>query len=46
MSRTNARPIATVLATILVMGLSIYGVLIAVARFGDKRQLEIEQVIV
>ncbi len=46
MSRTNLRPIATVLATIVIMGLSIYGVLIAVARSGDERQLQIEEIIV
>jgi len=46
MAPNRFRPIATVLATILTLGLSIYIVLIAVARSGDERQRTIEQTIV
>jgi signal transduction histidine kinase len=42
----SVRPIVTVLATILTLGLAIYLVLSAVARSGDGRQHVIEQVIV
>jgi signal transduction histidine kinase len=46
MEPSRFRPIATVLATILTLGLSIYIVLMAVARSGDERQRAIEQTIV
>jgi signal transduction histidine kinase len=46
MAPNRFRPIATMLATILTLGLSIYIVLIAVARSGDERQRAIEQTIV
>ena len=44
--RASIRPIVTVCATIILMGLSLYGVLIAVARSGDDRQRQIEETIV
>jgi two-component system cell cycle sensor histidine kinase PleC len=46
MEPSRFRPIVTVLATILTLGLSIYVVLLTVARSGDERQQTIERIIV
>ncbi len=44
--RLQIRPIATILATLLILGAAIYAVLMTIARVGDAHQREMEQRIV